>query len=132
MPFGTACGRLRKSILFSLLKKHNENVCFQCGNKIEKEEDLSIEHKIPYLDSENPTKLFFDLDNIAFSHLKCNIGSARNVQIQGHNASGYKRGCRCEICVQANKDAWQRYKPKRKYKSIRSIPGDAPAFQAGE
>lgn len=80
MPFGTAGGKLRKSILFSLLKESGKNVCYQCGNPIESEDELSIEHKIPWLDSDNPKELFFSLDNIAFSHLKCNCASRRNTE----------------------------------------------------
>jgi hypothetical protein len=75
MPHGTAYARLRKQVLFRLLEKHNENVCFQCSKKIEKVEDLSLEHKIPWLDGS--IELFWDLDNIAFSHLNCNIGASR-------------------------------------------------------
>ena len=77
MPIGTASARLKKIIMFDLIKKLNQNICFQCGKIIETEENLSIEHKIPYLHSEDPIKLFFDLGNIAFSHLKCNVGAAR-------------------------------------------------------
>jgi hypothetical protein len=77
MPHGTASGKLQKAILFDLLKQLNKNYCFQCSAEIETIRELSIEHKIPYLDSENPVKLFFDLDNIAFSHLNCNSGAAR-------------------------------------------------------
>lgn len=77
MPYGTACNKLRKSLLFSLIKELNKNVCYQCGKIIESEDELSIEHKIPFLDSEDPKKLFFDLNNIAFSHLKCNAKAAR-------------------------------------------------------
>lgn len=76
-PFGTACNRLRKSIMFNLLVRHNENVCHKCSKPIEKIEELSIEHKTPWLDSKNPKELFFDLSNIAFSHLFCNVKSAR-------------------------------------------------------
>lgn len=72
MPFGTATGRLRKMILFKLLKKLNENFCFKCGKEILLEE-LSIEHKIPW--ENNSVDLFWDLDNIAFSHMKCNVPS---------------------------------------------------------
>jgi hypothetical protein len=80
MPHGTANGRLRKSILFMLIKECNKDYCFQCGAQILEEKDLSIEHKIPWLDSETPRELFFDLENIAFSHLKCNVGAARNTR----------------------------------------------------
>jgi len=76
MPYGTANGRLRKQILFHLLERHGENVCFQCGEKIECADVLSIEHKKPWLDES--VDLFWDLDNIAFSHLKCNISVRRS------------------------------------------------------
>ncbi|KKL25623.1 hypothetical protein LCGC14_2403400, partial [marine sediment metagenome] len=33
-------------------------------------DDFTIEHKIPWLD--NDSDLFWDLDNIAFSHNRCN------------------------------------------------------------
>lgn len=75
MPNGTANNRLRKLILFDLLKRHNENVCFQCGEVIETANELSIEHKQAWLD--RSPDLFWDLDNIAFSHLHCNISAGR-------------------------------------------------------
>lgn len=71
MPFGTANNRLRKAILFHLLKTYDLDVCFQCGKKIENIEELSIEHKIPWLNGD--ATLFWDIENIAFSHLKCNV-----------------------------------------------------------
>lgn len=73
----TAAGRLRKNVLFSLVQRCGEDLCHQCGNKIETPEELSIEHKTPWLDSEDPVRLFFDLDNISFSHLSCNAAAAR-------------------------------------------------------
>jgi hypothetical protein len=71
IPFGTACGRLRKNILFHLLTRLNENVCFKCRQPIEMVEDLSIEHKLPW--ESRSAELFWDLNNIAFSHLRCNV-----------------------------------------------------------
>lgn len=75
MPLGTAQNRLKKLILFALIQDACLDNCFQCGKKIKKVQDLSIEHKVPWLD--NDVKLFWDLENIAFSHLKCNSASAR-------------------------------------------------------
>lgn len=75
MPFGTANGRLRKTILFHLLCKLGDNQCHRCGEIIETEETLSIEHKEPWLDID--PALFWDIENIAFSHLTCNISAAR-------------------------------------------------------
>lgn len=77
MPFSTASGRLRKEVMFMLVKKCNLDTCFKCGKKIDDISQLSIEHKIPWLHSDNPSELFFDLDNISFSHLSCNISTAR-------------------------------------------------------
>ena len=77
MPFGTASGRLRKLILFALLKETNKNICFQCKKEILSIEELSIEHIVPWIDSENPKELFFSMDNISFSHLSCNVGAVR-------------------------------------------------------
>lgn len=75
MPIGTAQNRLRKLVLFMLLAKYGDNVCYQCGQTILSADALSIEHKVPWLDKD--PALFWDLDNIAFSHLSCNIGAAR-------------------------------------------------------
>jgi len=101
MPYGTACGRLRKKILFHLIKTHGYDSCYQCGKKIEKEEDLSIEHKKPWLNSENPHKLFFDINNIAFSHLNCNISNTRYYKKAEHGSlARYKNGCRCKKCIE--------------------------------
>lgn len=70
MPSGTAMTKLRKIILFHLLKKHGENVCTRCNLEIVVVGDLSIEHIKPW-ENIDPA-LFWDLDNIAFSHIKCN------------------------------------------------------------
>lgn len=111
MPQGTAANRLRKTLMFHLIQKLGENYCFQCGAEILHADDMTIEHKIPWLDSEDPVDLFFNLNNIAFSHFKCNIGAARQPnKLTGlddprfnHNEEGYKKGCRCEICKSAKR-----------------------------
>lgn len=77
MKPGTATGILRKRLLFSLAQRLSLDVCFHCQTKISSPEEFSIEHKTPWLDSEKPIDLFFNLDNIAFSHLRCNSRAAR-------------------------------------------------------
>ncbi len=77
IPYGTARNRLIKSIMFDMAEKLDLLVCHQCGKHIEQIDDLSIEHKTPWLHTEDPSKLFFDLNNIAFSHILCNSGAAR-------------------------------------------------------
>jgi hypothetical protein len=64
-------------VLFSLVQQTARDVCFRSQTEIETVEELSIEHKIPWLDSNNPISTFFDLNNIAFSHLRCNIADRR-------------------------------------------------------
>lgn len=75
MAAGTVNARLRKLILFSLVQKTGQDICFRCGSRIETVNELSIEHKLPWLDVS--IELFWDLANIAFSHLSCNVGSGR-------------------------------------------------------
>jgi len=81
MPYGTANGRLRKQIMFQLVQQSGRDICFQCGEKIEHADNLSIEHKEPWLDSKDPISKFYDLENIAFSHTSCNYGAARKPEV---------------------------------------------------
>ena len=83
MPRGTAANRLRKLVLFDLLKRHKENVCYQCKKEIERAEELSVEHKKPWENVD--VALFWDLSNIAFSHLACNVRAARHAETSPHH-----------------------------------------------
>ncbi len=91
MPHGTACNKLRKNVLFDLLKYYRINECYRCGKIIGHVDELSMEHKRPWLDSENPKKLFWDLDNIAFSHTTCNYGARRTPDDLSHFAGCNKK-----------------------------------------
>jgi hypothetical protein len=91
MNHGTAQNRLIKDILYKLVVETNKDCCFQCGQKISREQ-LSVEHKVPWLDSENPIKLFFDLENIAFSHHSCNMRAARKPNKKYFTAEERRRG----------------------------------------
>lgn len=71
MPFGTACGRLRRMMVFELLRRHGENVCYRCGGLIDGADDLTLEHKQSW--QTNGAAFFWDVNNIAFSHVRCNI-----------------------------------------------------------
>ena len=96
---GTATHRLLKDILFDFVIK-SEHRCHRCNGELTRE-SFSIEHITPWLDSDNPTELFFSLDNIAYSHLKCNVGARRrySVPIPHGTRNGYSRGCRCKECT---------------------------------
>jgi len=89
----TATSRLRKMLLFQLLEKHKENICYRCGQLILNVEELSIDHKKPWLHVSSD--LFWDLSNIAFSHLLCNTGFTRTTerkrQACSENIKAYNR-----------------------------------------
>lgn len=72
MSYSTAMARLKKEIFFDLVTQLNKNICYRCGGIIEKHQDLSIDHKQGWINSEDPYKYFFDKENIGFSHLRCN------------------------------------------------------------
>ena len=117
MPFGTASNKLRKLILFKYIKMAGEDMCFKCGKKISIVDDLSIEHKIPWQGKTND--LFWNLDNIAFSHLKCNKRSLKwlNGRPHGNRDKYGHEGCRCDICRKSQMD-YQR--SRRNFKRTRN------------
>lgn len=98
----TASGRLTKDILFHLICETGKNICFQCGKPMLRS-NFSIEHKVPWLDSDDPIKMFFDIENIAFSHHACNVCAARKPKGFTHGTtSGYDNyKCRCDLCKKA-------------------------------
>ena len=107
----TASNRLKKELLFSLAKELKVNWCYQCGAEIETAKRMTIEHKTPWLDSDDPVGNFFSLDNIAFSHSSCNYAAAR--QKEGApcpSTTAYRKGCRCDGCEQSRVE----YRKKRK------------------
>lgn len=63
-------------IMFKLVVAANENTCFQCKKPIETPDEMTIEHKQPWLSAADPMAAFFDLNNIAFSHHACNVRAA--------------------------------------------------------
>src|SRR5579859_419599 len=84
---GAASHRLRQNILFSMVQRLHEDNCFVCKKKIKNSEELSIEHKEPW--EGRSAELFWSLENIAFSHRKCNKqhtygkGRKRNIGPEG-------------------------------------------------
>ncbi len=119
MPYGTACARLRKTILFDLVKKLNLNMCYRCKLQIATESDLSIEHKTSWYNSSNPHELFFDLNNISFSHLLCNTVAAHKGKRRSKcpSLNNYKlRKCRCRPCVLMALESRNKNKAKHKVK----------------
>lgn len=73
MSYGAANHKLKKNLMFKFAQMLDFDNCYACGEKIQTPTDLSVEHKEPWEGRENGVEKFWDLDNIAFSHLKCNI-----------------------------------------------------------
>lgn len=117
----TAQGRLVKDILWNLILKTNQHLCCKCNKEMSRE-TFSIEHLTPWLDSDDPVKLFFDLENISFSHLSCNVSDARKMQptsLCGQIAK-YSRGCRCALCKESARLDRQKY-PRYRGKKVKEV-----------
>jgi hypothetical protein len=111
MPVSNARNRLIKMLLFSTAQKLGIDNCFRCGETIESIDNFSIEHKIPWLHSDNPVALFFDLDNVAFSHTACNSSAARHPKrISDTDRVEHKRCSRIKLAQQrAGTEEWKKY-----------------------
>lgn len=93
--------RLLRSLVFDYICRMHDNYCYRCKLPMTRQ-DFSIEHIKEWRGAENGQELFFDIDNISYSHLKCNTEARRfrawNKGIITHGISGYRLGCRCETC----------------------------------
>lgn len=108
MNYSTASNRLVKDLLFNFIVTTGCNECYRCGESMERF-NFSIEHKTPWLHSDNPKDLFFDLSNISFSHLKCNVENARRKESSCGTTYRYNNGCRCFDCTKANTESRRKY-----------------------
>ncbi len=97
MSPSSATHKLRKILLYESLKQLGKLCCFQCEKEIVSLDEFTVEHKIPWLYSDNPAELYFDLSNVAYSHQKCNSGAARKGPLLG--ARKYTDdGRQCSAC----------------------------------
>lgn len=108
----TASHRLVKDVLWSLIVKTDQANCYRCGQRMARG-NFSIEHKEAWLDSDDPVGKYFDLGNISFSHLRCNVEDrrARPTYICGTSTAYLKGKCRCTNCVKAYALARPQYNP---------------------
>lgn len=72
----TAANRLVKDLLWNFVETTGQTACCKCGEPMSRE-TFSIEHVTPWLDSEDPVGLYFDLNNISYSHRSCNVADGR-------------------------------------------------------
>lgn len=75
LNYSTATNALRKQIIWHLAGILGLLTCHQCGQEVELEQ-FSIEHKVAWMQTDDPKASFFDMNNIAFSHQPCNSGAA--------------------------------------------------------
>lgn len=68
-PFCFSFGRALATGV-NLLQRLGEDKCYKCGEQIQTPEELSLEHKENWLHRD--PALFWDLNNISFSHWRCN------------------------------------------------------------
>ena len=64
---------LLRKLLFKFIP---DRACHRCGEQMA-EDNFSVEHAKFWRHEPNAIKLFFDLDNIVFSHHKCNSAFTR-------------------------------------------------------
>ncbi len=115
--FGAANSQLRKALLFELAKRLDLVSCYRCGVEIVDINDFSVEHKEAWAGAEDPVKVFFDLDNIAFSHIRCNVAAAykphkKYDSIREKRAAYWKRyyGRKSEQVLSRKRDRYHRSK----------------------
>lgn len=132
MYLGTAYHKLRKALLFDLVRRLKLDVCYRCSSPVNEIDNFSIDHKKAWLNSEDPVGLFFDLENIAFSHLSCNIKAKVTVKKSKEGeywCSRCKSSLRLEkfytlsraihgTCIECAKRDAREYKRKKKERGV--------------
>jgi hypothetical protein len=103
MPIGTAQNRLVKLLILHMARALHKDNCFRCGKRIESVHELSIDHKKPWLDVS--VTLYWDMDNVVFSHRSCNSKASRKTWSRVLKAPEGKAWCR----------GHQKYLPKSKF-----------------
>ena len=72
----TAVLRLKKNLLFKYVSQSKDSDCYRCGEPLTLD-DFTVDHKEPWM--YESVELFWDLDNVAFAHSKCNTKAARSI-----------------------------------------------------
>jgi len=73
-------------LIFRQLERLSENECFRCGSLIVDAEDLSLDHKTAHQGNQD---LFWDLDNLAWSHRRCNFSHGGKIGGMKNRESGH-------------------------------------------
>ena len=83
MSPGKARNLLVNTLLFRFAQETEMDRCFRCEKPIVCVEDCSIDHIQNWLHSDNPVEVYFDLNNIAFSHRSCNYAASKKPSFLG-------------------------------------------------
>jgi hypothetical protein len=86
MPFDVATRLLQKQIIVAWARRLGLASCFRCGGLVTVE-TLSFDHKASWMRSPDPLGFYFDIENIALSHLRCNASAA-------YSAKGAQTHCK--------------------------------------
>jgi hypothetical protein len=113
MPIDKARDMIKKRFMLHLAEQLGVNFCYQCGEPVTTD-DMSIEHKISFVGAEDPLTTFFDMDNIALSHKKCNTAARRTDKPTVHpSMHSYNKGCRCDECKEVKRLWMQDYRANK-------------------
>ena len=76
MSLGRAKNILHRKIIWAMLVEKKLTQCFRCGGEMT-EADYSQDHAEDWLYASNGRELYFDLNNIRFSHRRrCNVSTS--------------------------------------------------------
>lgn len=76
MSSSRAGAKLTRIVLFDIVRRSGLNICLRCGAPIETIAEFSLDHEKPWLHVS--ADLFWDVNNIKFSHRRCNSGARRS------------------------------------------------------
>jgi hypothetical protein len=110
----TANLRLSRSLLFNYAKRLGMGNCFRCGKEIISIEDFTLDHKQEW--RHNDPRLFWDIDNIAFSHQLCNASSNRVARF--YQARTHKKCNECKEEKDLNSFGTRIQRGQKRYRSF--------------
>ena len=103
-------------LFFRLVQEVGLDYCHRCDEKIENYKQLSVDHIETWLHKSND--LFWDIDNIAYSHLSCNSAkSASSTENPHPSYVSYSTGCRCEGCKECKRIYTRYWRWKKRYEN---------------
>jgi len=63
--------KLLRALAYEYMKMKFHGLCHNCHKFVERE-DFSLEHIIPWMNSFDPKRFFYDVQNLTISHISCN------------------------------------------------------------